>query len=46
MEIHLGGLDAFVSKPKGNEGDLGPDSEEPHGAGVSEHVWGHVRGGQ
>jgi hypothetical protein len=42
MQIDLGGLDRFVSKPESNHGTVDPILEEVHCRGVSKRVWAYV----
>jgi len=42
MQIDLGGLDRFVSKPESNHGTVNPILEKVHCSGMSKRVWAYV----
>ena len=42
MQIDLGGLDRFVSKPESNHGTVDPILEKVHGSGMPQRVWAYV----
>jgi hypothetical protein len=42
MQINLGGLDRFVSKPESNHGTVDPILEKVHRSGMPQGVWAYV----